>query len=168
MKAAIAGIAIAACSTLSTPHDAAAQDVCPGAWARLLPYAGSYDTDALLGDRDVAAALSSLLGAQRDHLLANLSVRGAADLVSCNLVIEGNADHRGGEENAIVAISLGSGTVAAAMLSDGRVKIYAVGDDYFSVPIPIKDWLAVAAAQFGYRFDPPANVDLVLTKPTAR
>ena len=118
---------IAELATLSialTAHAVAAEEACPGAWARLLQHAGSYDTDSILNDREVAAALSRLLGAERDHLLANLSVRGAADLVSCDLVIEGNADHRGAEENGIVAISLTQGSVAAAMLSAGRIKIY--------------------------------------------
>jgi hypothetical protein len=106
-----------------------------------------------------------LLGTELEHLLENLSVRGSADLKSCELVIEGNADHRGGEENGIVAVSLYSGTVAAGLFSGGRFTLYVQGDDYFSVPLSIKDWIAVVVTAFDYRFEPPANTRLVSTAP---
>jgi len=53
-------------------------------------------------------------------LRRSLVVRGPVDPVSCHLVLEGNADHRGGSENAILDVNLHSGAVTAAILSGGH------------------------------------------------
>jgi hypothetical protein len=142
-----------------------AQANCEGKWARLSAYAGSYDTDAVLDDSDVKAAISKMLGTEAEHFLANLSVRGTADLIGCNLVIEGNADHAGGEEHALLVVELASGTVTAGMLTAGRFKIYTSGVDYSAVPIVLKDWMAVVSSGFNFRFDAPANADVISVGP---
>ena len=142
-----------------------AQVNCDGKWARLNAYAGSYDTDAVLNDSEVKAAIAKLLGSETEHFLANLSVRGMADLIGCNLVIEGNADHGGGEENALLVVTIADGSVTVGMLTQGRFKIYTTGTDYSSVPMPLKDWIAVVSSSFSFRFDPPANADVISVKP---
>ncbi len=145
---------------------ARAEPVCPGQWSRLVVYAGSYDADRLLHDPAVAAALTALLGSELPHLRRNLDVRGAVDLRSCELVIAGNAPHAGGEENAILSINLYRGTLAAAILSGGQITIYRESGDYASLPIGIKDWVAVAAAGFEYRLKPPPNAVLAPSQGT--
>jgi hypothetical protein len=120
-------------------------------------YAGSYDTDALLNDPAVAAAIQELLGSERDHLFANIAVRGSVDLISCDLVLSGNADHMGGEEDGIVSINVYSGSAAAAIHTAGRIDVYVTGGDYMSAPISIKDWIAVMDSAYRYRFDPPQS-----------
>jgi hypothetical protein len=138
----------------------AASQGCEGALVRLMPYAGSYDADAVLNDPDVAAALARLMGGELAHLQANINVRGAVDLVECHLVVQGNADHAGGEEDGIVAVSVYAGTVAAAVHSGGGTAVYVDGD-YSAVPLSIKDWLAVIESGYRYRADPPANARVV-------
>lgn len=139
------------------PASALAQPACPGPLAHLLPYAGTYQTDQLFADPAVAAALQRLLGPAVDHLRRNVSVTGTVDLVACNLVISGNAEHQGGLEQGIVAINLVTGAPAAAIQTQGRIEVYVEGTDYFAVPLSIRDWLAVVSTELRYRFELPAN-----------
>jgi hypothetical protein len=155
---------VAGLGTMPMPS-AFAQQACEGKLSRLFEHAGGYDTDAILDDPLVAVELRRLLGSELEHLRENLGVRGGADLKSCDLVIEGNANHRGTEENGIVTVNLVSGAVAAGILSAGRITLYAVGDGYFSMPLAIRDWIAVVAAGFNYRFEPPAGTQLEMAEP---
>lgn len=134
-----------------------AQEACPGTHAHLLAYAGTYQTQQLLAEPAVAAALAHLVGAELAHLHSNLSVTGSIDLIGCDLVIAGNADHAGGIEQGIVAVRLYDGKVAAAMLTEGRIDVYVEGADYFAVPLSIRDWLAVVSTELRYRFELPPN-----------
>lgn len=138
-----------------------AQVNCVGKWERFNAYAGSYDTFAVLNDAEVHASIESLLGGESEHLLANLSTRGQADLIACYLVMEGNADHKGGEENGLLVIDIATGEVAAGILSAGKISIYTTADDYPSLPLPLKDWIAVVKSDFKFRFDPPDNFELI-------
>lgn len=95
-------------------------------------------------------------------------MNGPVDPIACDLVISGNAPHEGDKENAIVAISVYSGAVTAAILSRGKIEIYAdtgkplAGMAYEeAVPLPIKDWLAVIYTRFYFRSNPPANARLL-------
>ncbi|MGH8127148.1 MAG: hypothetical protein ACRETC_02120 [Gammaproteobacteria bacterium] len=143
-------------------------DACTGKLVRLLTYAGEYKTTQLLNAAVVGDALKRLLGSEFAHLKRNLDVSGPVDLVSCDLIIAGNAPHQGGEENAIIVINVYSGAVAAAILSQSKIAIYAdsaktmAGMTYEeAVPLAIKDWLAVIYTKDYFRFHPPANARLL-------
>ncbi|MGA7966689.1 MAG: hypothetical protein WCB49_12550 [Gammaproteobacteria bacterium] len=147
---------------------APAVHACSGKLDRMLRYSGGYKTAEVLGDPAVDAALKRLLGSELAHLQRNLGVSGPVDLIACDLVISGNAPHQGGEENAIIDISVYSGAVAAAILSQGKIAIYfnhgksSPGHDYGeAVPLAIKDWLAVIYTKFYFRFNPPAKAQLL-------
>lgn len=147
---------------------APAAQACTGKLARMLAYTGEYKTAEVLNDPAVAAVLKRLLGSELAHLKRNLGVTGPVDLISCDLVVSGNAPHQGGEENAIVDISVYSGSVAAAILSRGKIAIYAdtgktaAGMEYEeAVPLAIKDWLAVVYTKDYFRFHSPANAKLL-------
>jgi hypothetical protein len=114
-----------------------------------------------LADPGVAGRLDPLLGPERGHLQRNLAVSGSIDLIACHLVISGNAEHQGGSEGAIVAISLVDGSVAAAIQSAPAIRVYAEVGDYVGVPLAIRDWVAVAAGSFDSRFQPPAGTELI-------
>jgi hypothetical protein len=159
-----ATVIIALQTTLLMPQ-AEAQGNCEGKWARLSVYAGSYDIDPVLNDSEVSVALTKMLGSERAHLLENLNVGGVIDLISCNLVIDGNAAHRGGEENAVLVLKLFDGTITAGMLTEGRIRIFTGSESYANVPLPLKDWIAVVNSEFRFRFDPPANADLIIIEP---
>ena len=74
-------------------------------------------------------------------------------------------EHGGGEENALLVVELATGTVTAGMLTGGRFKIYTNGPDYSAVPIALKDWIAVVSSGFNFRFDAPANADVISVEP---
>lgn len=131
-------------------------------------HAGEYGSAKVLGDPVINDALKRLLGPELVHLQRNLQVSGPVDLISCDLVISGNAEHQGGEENAIVAIDIHTGAIAAAIMSQGEIAIYAdtrktmAGMAYEeAVPLAIKDWIAVIHTKFHFRFHPPANTRLL-------
>lgn len=140
---------------------------CSGKLARLLPYAGGYHASALLAEPVVARPLERLLGPELGHLRRNLVVAGSVDLVSCDLVVLGNAEHAGGEENAIVAVDLDTGSVSAAILSRGPIDVdidpagAPAGSGYDRVPLAVKNWLAVVYTRFYFRSRPPAAARLV-------
>lgn len=152
---------------LTPGASAYAESGCTGKAAGLLDYAGTYRSAQLLDETTVAAALHRLLGPELARLRRNLAVAGPVDLVSCNLVVAGNAEHAGGDENAIVAVNVASGGVAAAILSRGRISIYAdtagfpAGMEYAAVPLAVKDWLAVVYTKFYFRSHPPVAARLV-------
>lgn len=158
--------ALLACLAIGPP--AHAQEGCAGELAGLMSYAGTDRGLQLLDEAPVAATLQKQLGPEVAHLKRNLAVAGPVDLISCDLVLSGNAEHRGGEENAIVDIDLYSGAVAAAILSQGKIAIYAdtgktlPGMEYAeAVPLAIKDWLAVVYTKFYFLSQPPPNARLL-------
>jgi hypothetical protein len=88
-----------------------------GKLARLMHYAGNYSSgtpDPLDKNPAVQDWLRHLPASVRVHLKRNLDVRGPVNLVDCHLVLSGNADHMGGEENAILDVNLYSGAISSA------------------------------------------------------
>lgn len=146
----------------AAPIVAAAQafPACPGPLAHLLAYAGTYDQGAVLGDPAVSASLDGLLGPEREHLQETLAVSGSIDLVACHLVISGNAEHQGGERMGIVAVSLVTGGVSAALRSGPEIVVYSAAGEVLDLPLAIRDWMAVVATELRYRFSLPPGARL--------
>lgn len=107
---------------------------CQGKLASLQSYAGDYDGHKLLAEPGIALSLKFILGQALSRLRRNLSVAGPIDLISCHLVLEGNAPMGGGSENAIVDVALSSGAVVAAILSRGRIRVYVADGRYSRIP----------------------------------
>jgi hypothetical protein len=131
--------------------------------AMIAKYAGSYDTDAFLKEPAVRGELQKLLGAELDHLLRNLNVRGAVDLSGETLSVNGNAPHQGTEEEAIVCATVLplKTIVESAILSEGAVTVFAWEEKYENASICIKDWITLANSGHVDRFVQPANVRMV-------
>ncbi|MEO8079162.1 MAG: hypothetical protein ABI641_01440, partial [Caldimonas sp.] len=87
------------------------------AQAMLARYGGSYDADALLKEPAVRTELARLLGGELKHLQRNLSVAGGIGIVGGVLSYDGNADHQGGQEEAVVCVAPPGSLVEAAILS---------------------------------------------------
>lgn len=126
--------------------------------AELQKYIGSYDTDALLNEPAIQEKFNELLGADKDHLIRNLDVRGAVDLLSGSLSLVGNAVHGGGIEEAVLCVSIYDNTVNAAIFSEGRITIYSESPDYDSQSLCIKDWITQVNSLHQDRFKAPSNV----------
>lgn len=131
----------------------------------LLHYAGSdRSSGGPLLDQDpaVQAFVMRLPAAVRAHLQRNLDVRGPVDLISCHLVLAGNAVHRGRDEDAILDVALFSGAVTVAIHSGGHVSIYldhdpATGGGYdTAVPQAVRNWAAAFAVGISVSEAPPA------------
>jgi hypothetical protein len=69
------------------------------------------------------------------------NVASPSAFVGGHLLLRGNAPHRGGLEEAIVLVMIYDGTVRAALLHDGRMKLFARDAEYAYVPREIKDFL---------------------------
>jgi hypothetical protein len=126
--------------------------------ALLAKYAGSYDTDALLGEPAVRAELRKLLGAQLKHLVNNLNVKGSVDVVGGALSISGNAPHGGTEEEAVVCVVPINMMVEAAILSRGAITVFTRAEKYEYATLCIKDWVTLANSRHVDRLQQPANV----------
>jgi hypothetical protein len=129
-------------------------------------FAGDYKSYEVLEDKKLKPILKKILGKEYQHFISNLDVIGSVDLISGGIVLEGNASHGGGEEMAKLDVNLYSGVVTAAILSKGKIDVYTDRkdykkqnpDNYMSLPISIKDWIALIVTELKYRFDKPANL----------
>jgi hypothetical protein len=129
-------------------------------------FAGDYKSYDVLEDKKLKPILKKILGKEYQQFINNLDVIGAVDLISGGIVLEGNASHGGGEEMAKLDVNLYSGVVTAAILSKGKIDVYTDRkdykkqnpDNYMSLPISIKDWIALIVTELKYRFDKPANL----------
>lgn len=129
-------------------------------------FAGDYKSYEVLEDKKLKPILKKILGKEYQHFISNLDVIGSVDLISGSIVLEGNASHGGGEEMAKLDVNLYSGVVTAAILSKGKIDVYTDRkdykkqnpDNYMSLPISIKDWIALIVTELKYRFDKPTNL----------
>ena len=135
-------------------------------FSRFKTYAGDYKSSEILEDKTLKPILKKILGKEYQHFISNLDVIGSVDLISGGIVLEGNASHNGGEEMAKLDVNIYSGVVTAAILSKGKIDVYTDRkdykkqdpDNYMSLPISIKDWIALIVTDLKYRFDKPANL----------
>lgn len=136
-----------------------------GKLSALIRYAGSdRSSGGILLDQDpaVQAFVMRLPAKERAHLERNLDVRGPVDLISCHLVLSGNAIHQGRVEDAILDVSLYSGWITAAIHSGGHVHIYLDHDPAFgggydvAVPQAVRNWASTFAVDIAISEPPPA------------
>src|SRR6185503_18061733 len=129
------------CIVMVIAAAAAAQGNESTARAMIAKWAGSYNTEGFLKEPAVRGELQKLLGAEMDHLLLNLNVKGAVDLSGETLSVNGNAPHQGTEEEAIVCATILplKTIVEAAILSKGAVTVYTREGTYENASICIKD-----------------------------
>lgn len=129
----------------------------------LKKYVGNPDADALLKEPAVRAQLEALVGKQLPQLLRNLYVRREADLVGGALALQGNAPHKGGEEEASVCIADQGPTpmVESAIFSKGKVAVFAKAPQYDYLMLCIKDWITQVNSGHRDRMAQPKNVQVV-------
>jgi hypothetical protein len=153
----LCGFALGATLWLASPT-CVANNTETAARAMIAKWAGSYDGDAFLREPAVGVALQKLLGSQRQHLEANLNVKGAIDLVGGTLSVYGNAAHYGGEEEAIVCVTPINMHVEAAILSKRIITVYTQAEKYEYASLCIKDWITQANSHHADRTQQPENV----------
>lgn len=155
--AAIIGLAALFVSATAAQGDEATQR------AMIAKYAGSDDTDAFLKEPAVHGELQKLLGPELKHLMHNLKVKGAVDLIHGSLSLSGNAPHQGTEEEAVVCVTvlLTSMNVEAAILSKDTVTVFTRAEKYDGTTLCIKDWITLANSRHVGRVEQPANVRVV-------
>jgi hypothetical protein len=140
---------------------AAAQTADPNAGTRLLrEYAGSDDWSGLLRQPKIRAQLQELLGKDLPHLMANLDVSGAVDVVGGDLTVNGNAPHQGTEEEGIVCVNTYSLDVSAAIFSKGIITAYSRKKTYDDLSRCIKDWITLVNSRHRDRAYQPTNVHI--------
>ena len=132
----------------------------------LKKYIGNPDTDALLKEPAVRAQLEALLGKQLPKLIANLNVKGEVELSNGALMLNGNAPHKGGEEEAIVCIADAGPVpyVEAAIFSKGKVAIFTKSPQYDGVMLCVKDWITQVNSGHRDRFTQPKNVQIAVVR----
>src|SRR3546814_17864413 len=75
-----------------------------------------------------------------------------------HLVLRGLAPHQGGEEEAIVLIKIFDGTLRAALLHEGRMRLFAPDAEYRYLPPPLKEFVRPRDDTF-YPSAPPPGVE---------
>lgn len=124
----------------------------------LRKYVGSPDYPALLKEPKVKAQLEALVGKAMPKLMHNINVTAEMGLVSGAIQISGNAPHGGGEEEGVICVAEYDGTTQAAILSKGRITVFAKDQRYENLMICIKDWITQANSGHRDRFAQPKNV----------
>jgi len=162
LLALIAGAAFAAIAVLAATGALAQTG---GGPTRVLmkKYVGTPNSDAMLKEPTVRAQLEAMLGRQLPTLMRNLDVRSDVDLIGGALAINGNANHKGGEEEAIVCIADQGPVplVEAAIFSRGRVTVFAKAPQYEYLMLCIKDWVTQVNSGHRDRMTQPKNVQLM-------
>jgi len=161
----LALVASAACAALAVLAATGAVAQTGGAPTRPLmkKYVGTPSSHEMLKEPQVRAQLEGMLGKQLPALMRNLDVRGDVDLIGGALAINGNANHKGGEEEAIVCISDFGPVplVEAAIFSKGRVTIFAKAPQYEYLMLCVKDWVTQVNSGHRDRMTQPKNVQVV-------
>ena len=107
---------------------------------RLKKYIGKYPRELFKKEPAIMKRLSVLLGKDYDLLELNMVVQGPIKMEEGALVMEGNAPHAGGFEDAYLAITLAGGKLHCAIRSadfGGKLKKYS--EDPKNMPAFIKD-----------------------------
>jgi len=132
----------------------------------LKKYIGNPDTDALLREPAVRAQLEAMLGKHLPTLIRNLNVKGEVELSNGALMLNGNAPHKGGEEEAIVCIADAGPVpyVEAAIFSKGKVAIFTKSPQYDGVMLCVKDWITQVNSGHRDRMAQPKNVQLSVAR----
>lgn len=116
----------------------------PADWSNLPSlvgrYPGSYAADNIdLFDKgDIASALRAALGDRMEILKANLSVVGPLERTGNYYYVMGNAQHRGGEDQAYILIDAARRAVQIGLWERGKLKVYSPGNGRLSVPPAIQ------------------------------
>jgi len=124
----------------------------------LRKYVGSPDYPALLKEPTVKANLQAVVGKHLPTLMHNINVTSDVDRIGGALAIVGNAPHKGGEEEGVICISEYDSSVQAAILSKGRISVFAKQPGYDSLMLCIKDWITQVNSGHRDRFTQPKNV----------
>jgi hypothetical protein len=127
---------------------------------RIFAFVATYDSEGLISDPVVQAGLAGLRGLPREHLKRNLDVHGPVGYSSGLVFVQGNAPHHGGQENAFLGVSLHTGEVCAALLTQGRIVVHANQGDYNALPDALRDWILMTFAFERTGGGMPQNVDL--------
>lgn len=100
-------------------------------------YPGSHSRDNIdLFDKGaIAAALKSRLGPKMDVLETNLEVKGPLQRQGNLYFISGNAQHKGGEEQAYVLIDAARRAVQVGLWEKGKLTVYAPAQGA-RIPLP--------------------------------
>ncbi len=129
-----------------------------GGKAPLFKYVGSPDYPALLKEPAVQSQLQALVGKQLPALMLSINVSGDMGLAHGAIEISGNAPHKGGEEEGVICVDPGGGLVQAAMLSKGRITVFAKDRTYEFLMVCVKDWITQVNSGHRDRFTQPKNV----------
>jgi hypothetical protein len=108
-------------------------------------YPGGYSADNIdLFDKGaVAAALKSRMGSKMEVLKTNLSVTGGLERQGNLYFVSGNAQHKGGEEQAYVLIDPARRAVQVGLWEKGKLTVYApAGGARIPAPADIAKMLA--------------------------
>ena len=151
-------IAFLALLTVASQANAA----CPGRFAHLAKFAGEQPS-RLLEQREIATGLRDLMGEELARLRTNLSIGAPVALIGCEVVVQGNAPHQGGERGAIMSFDLYHGVMTIAMLDGDHINIRATRHgtrdpaDYSHLPAHVQDWVYVASNGFRSRGSLPTS-----------
>jgi hypothetical protein len=141
--------------------------ICPGQYSKMRDLAGG-DADKLIRSAFVLPRIHRIMGPLAPQYIEALDVNNGVSLVSCELVVEGNAKHKGGVNEAILSFRLYDGAISAGVLDGGKVTIFAPSFlakkdfQYSFLSTYIRDWAYIAIHGFVSRKNPPVN--LVLSK----
>jgi hypothetical protein len=118
---------------------------------------GTYTYQPVLGDPAVAAALRGLAGDDVEIIIDNLQVAAPIDFIAGHLVLRGLAPHQGGREEATVWVKIYDGTVRAALLHAGAMKLFAPDRRYEYIPRELRNFLRPRVPERGL----PSGVEWV-------
>jgi hypothetical protein len=126
---------------------------------------GWHDSDGLMKEPAVRAELQRVVSNQLPRLMQNINVRSSIDHYGGSLMINGNAPHKGGEEEGVVCVNpYAPSLVEAAIFSQGKITVFATAEKYEYLTLCVKDWITQVNSGHRDRFTQPKNVQVVRAK----
>ncbi|MFA5803573.1 MAG: hypothetical protein WC879_02920 [Melioribacteraceae bacterium] len=114
----------------------------------LKKYVGDRSHERLFADPSLKKSMRQMLKNEYKRLLDNISVTSPVNLIDGNLVISGNAPHKGDEERGIIVIELYSGQIHVGFFSNGLITIYSSEENYKYLPNSLIKWVDECNAGF--------------------
>ncbi|MEO1967741.1 MAG: hypothetical protein ABGW87_03375 [Sphingomonadaceae bacterium] len=134
---------------IETAQNTPAQPSKPLGWAQLPQAVGDYGgTWDMFHQGEVASAIAAQIGAGRMQALEErLSVRGPLQQQGSLYFVSGNAEHKGGEEQAYIILDAARKRVQVGMWEAGKLTVYAPSSGRLPVPSPIAHMLAASPGE---------------------
>jgi len=145
-------------------NDSAPIDLKNGKWPALTQYIGTYNYDAVFGDKSVKTELDTMLKGHDTDLQNEFGVRAPIGFENDCLILKGAQKSTANEHSSYAEICVGSGMINLAIKDKKTITIYTRSDNYQYMSDGMRAWIYFQNNDMAVALtNKPENVQLVVT-----